>query len=374
MQQISATITKYTMVLVKQQVNTQVVVLYDSTTQTSSVITTGVVQAQVKPYYVTTTEVEGGTIIDTNSVTEITTTHTEATAVLQYSNTYLQTSTNWEDVSHIQVVPSPVIGGNIIYVIETKNTTSSQKIEISYNSVTQAMTVVTLIVKPVAEIHPTIQPLITIDIEHEHAEVSTYVEIIKTSQTTRKDIQKIVSVTKEVTSYYEKVFVEAITQTGEIEYVTLIVKPNEQPVVVSVEIIEEGEGQATEEASSEVETVDTNGNTVVVIHGSTLIKTKTETKVSYQSVISTNVELQTYDIVEAQTIDYGTVKEVKIVLVDSVTHVTMESIVYYHVDTNEAEVISIQPVEQPVGEETVEGGIETGEGGIETGEGGIETG
>ena len=252
MQQISATITKYTMVLIKQQVSTQVVVLYDSTTQSSTVITTGIVQAHVKPYYVTTTEVEGGTIIDTNSVTEITTTHTEATAVLEYSNTYLQTSTNWTDISHIQVVPSPVIGGNIIYVIETKNTTSTQKIEISYNSVTQAMTVVTLIVKPVAEIYPSIQPLITIDTEIEHAEVSTYVEVIKTSQTTRKDIKKIVSVTKEVTSYYEKIFVEAITQTGEIEYVTLIVKPNKQPVVVSVEIIEEGEGQATEEASSEV--------------------------------------------------------------------------------------------------------------------------
>ena len=60
-------------------------------------------------------------------------------------------------------------------------------------------------------------------------------------------------------------------------------------------------------------------------------------------------------------------------MVNHETHVYIESIVYFHVDTNEAEVISIQPVEQPIGEEAGEG-VETGEGGIETGEGGIETG
>ena len=75
-----------------------------------------------------------------------------------------------------------------------------------------------------------------IDIEENKEEVNQYVEIIKQSETTKKvDVKKVVKVEKEVHSYYDKVYTEVINENDETQYVTMIVKPGEKPIIVNVE-------------------------------------------------------------------------------------------------------------------------------------------
>lgn len=97
----------------------------------------------------TETIVQGGIKVESNSVEEIKTTHKEVTKVMEYSNKWLHIKDFEKEVQHVQVIPSTVQGGNIIYTIETKDETQTQKIEVSFNSQTQEMTVVNLQVEPV---------------------------------------------------------------------------------------------------------------------------------------------------------------------------------------------------------------------------------
>ena len=66
-------------------------------------------------------------------------------------------------------------------------------------------------------------------------------------------------------------------------------------------------------------------------------------------------------VVSGKTTDYGSVKQVSLVFKDDTTNQLTQSVTIYHKDTNEVEVISVQPVEQPVdstpgeeGEESVD--------------------
>ena len=74
-QQISKEVTKYTVVMEEETTKKQVVVLYNTVTKTPTIVTTDVIKPQVEPYYVTETVTEGGVIVESNSVTEIETTH-----------------------------------------------------------------------------------------------------------------------------------------------------------------------------------------------------------------------------------------------------------------------------------------------------------
>ena len=99
------------------------------------------------------------------------------------------------------------------------------------------MTVVDLEVEPVEEIiFAPVIPAIVIDVEDNQQEVDQYVEIIKESETTKKvEVKKVVKVEKEVHSFYEKVYTEVIDSNDQTQYVTLIVKPGDKPVIVNVE-------------------------------------------------------------------------------------------------------------------------------------------
>ena len=79
-------------------------------------------------------------------------------------------------------------------------------------------------------------------------------------------------------------------------------------------------------------------------------------------MVKTDKKLKDYKVVVAQTTDYGTAKEVKIVFTEKKTHKKVESVVIYHKETNEAEVISIMPVEEPTVTEPTEETGEEGEG------------
>ena len=67
-QQVSNTVSKYTMVMQTQEVKEQVVVVYDSNTKESTIVSTNAVKPHIKPYYVTEKPTETGSIIESNSV------------------------------------------------------------------------------------------------------------------------------------------------------------------------------------------------------------------------------------------------------------------------------------------------------------------
>ena len=127
----------------------------------------------------------------------------------------------------------------------------------------------------------------------------------------------------------------------------MIVKTGDKPVIVNIqeETVEE---IFVQEKSSEIETIDVNGNTVVQITGETSIKEKAETKVSYEKVVSSSTIVKNSVVVSGKTIDYGSVKQVSLVFKDKTTSQLTQSVTIYHKDTNKVDVISIQPVEQPV--------------------------
>ena len=166
-------------------------------------------------------------MVASNSVTEISEKHTEVEKVLEYSNQWLHVPTDWNDIKNIQVVPSTVEGGNIVYNIQTQSHLSTQNIEVSYNQQTQEMTVVNL---EVQTMEPVIfapeGPVIEVNVEENKQEINHYVESIKQAETTKEvKIKKVVKVEKEVNAFYEKVFTEFIDENDKTQVVTMIIQP-----------------------------------------------------------------------------------------------------------------------------------------------------
>jgi hypothetical protein len=126
----------------------------------------------------------------------------------------LHVDNNWESVTNIQVVPSTVQGGNIVYTIDTKTETEVQSIQVSFNQETKEMTVVDLVTESVEQIvFAPEESIVVVDIEKNVEEVNTYIEAIKTYQTTEtQQVKKVVKVEKEVHSFYEKVYTEVIDE------------------------------------------------------------------------------------------------------------------------------------------------------------------
>ena len=133
---ISNDIVKYTVTMEKETTKKQVVVVYNTKTSTSEIVTSDVFKPQGKPFYVTEVVTEGVKIIESNSVEEISNTHPEVTKVLEYSNQWLHISPDWVSVSNVQVVPSTAEGGNTVYTVDSQTETQVQTIQISYNTVT----------------------------------------------------------------------------------------------------------------------------------------------------------------------------------------------------------------------------------------------
>ena len=167
----------------------------------------------------------------------------------------------------------------------------------------------------------------------------------------------MVKVEKEVNAFYEKVFTKFIDENDKTQVVTMIIQPGEKPIVVNVDKEEEEETteeETTEEeeaSTCEVATVDVNGNTVVKITGSKTIIQKVETKISYEKVVTTHKYLKDFKVVTGKTIDYGTVQEVDLVFKNKVTKELVKSVTLYNKDTNVVEVISCEPVDEPIDSE-----------------------
>ena len=118
---ISSTVTQYTIVMTTEETKKQVVVIVDSQAQEPQVVTITPIKPAVRPYYITEVEGENGaTIVESNQVEQIVATHSEIKEVLVYANEWLQIPTDWTTVDFVQVVPSPVQGGNTVFTITSK--------------------------------------------------------------------------------------------------------------------------------------------------------------------------------------------------------------------------------------------------------------
>ena len=124
------------------------VVLHDSTTNTVSVISSTTIDQSVKPYYISQTTTASGTVITSNNVQQLVSTHTELTSILDYSKQWVAVKSDWTNVAKVRLESSPISGTNI-YTIETVDSGKIQTIEISYNEVTRQKTVINLAVTPV---------------------------------------------------------------------------------------------------------------------------------------------------------------------------------------------------------------------------------
>ena len=199
-------------------------------------------------------------------------------------------------------------------------------------------------------------PIIEVNVEENKQEINHYVESIKQAETTKEvKIKKVVKVEKEVNAFYEKVFTKFIDENDKTQVVTMIIQPGEKPIVVNVDKEEEEETteeetieEEEEEPTSEVSTIDVNGNTVVKVTGSKTITQKVDTKISHEKVVTTHKELKDFKVVTGKTIDYGTVQEVDLVFKNKVTKELVKSVTIYNKDTNVVEVISVEPVDEPV--------------------------
>ena len=58
--------------------------------------------------------------------------------------------------------------------------------------------------------------------------------------------------------------------------------------------------------------------------------------------------MKDFKVVTGKTIDYGTVQEVDLVFKNKVTKELVKSVTIYNKDTNVVEVISVEPVDEPV--------------------------
>lgn len=211
------------------------------------------------------------------------------------------------------------------------------------------MTVINMQAEPIEEIiFAPQESIVLVDVEQNPEEINSYIDVIKQSETTSPvAVKKVVKVEKEIHSFYEKVYTEIINENDETQYVTLIVKNGDKPVIVNVEEEAVEEEFFVPEQSSETETIDVNGNPVVQITGETSVKEMVETKISYEKVVSYSPVVKNSEVVSGKATDYGSVKEVTLVFKDKTTSQLTQSVSIYHKDTNEVDVISIQPVEEP---------------------------
>ena len=226
-QQISKIVTQYTIVMEKGSTKKQFVVIYNYETQVSEIVTSEIIKPLVKPVFVKETVSNGVVVVESNSVTEISEKHTEVEKVLEYSNQWLHVPTDWNDIKNIQVVPSTIEGGNVVYNIQTQSQMSSQNIQVSYNQQTEEMTVVNLEVQTMEPVVFAPEgPIIEVNVEENKQEINHYVESIKQAETTKEvKIKKVVKVEKEVNAFYEKVFTEFIDENDKTQVVTMIIQP-----------------------------------------------------------------------------------------------------------------------------------------------------
>ncbi len=116
---ISEKMIQYTIVMEKSSKKEQIVVVYNSETKESKVVTTNEVKS-VTPYYFTETVSDIGTTVESNNVQEIIKVQPEFTEVLDFTKKYVKVSEDGKEVSNIKVTPSSVEGGSTVYVIESK--------------------------------------------------------------------------------------------------------------------------------------------------------------------------------------------------------------------------------------------------------------
>ena len=64
-------------------------------------------------------------------------------------------------------------------------------------------------------------------------------------------------------------------------------------------------------------------------------------------VVREHKELRDFKVVKAQTVDYGTVKEVNLVFKQKETKELVQSTVIFNTENQQVDVISVQPVELP---------------------------
>lgn len=85
---------------------------------------------------------------------------------------------------------------------------------------------------------------------------------------------------------------------------TIMTQKDKKPVVVNIKNVQE-----TQATSSQIsESTDINGNKVVDVTGWTLIQENPVTSSSVQTVVASNTELITYNVVAAKTVDFGSVQ------------------------------------------------------------------
>jgi hypothetical protein len=73
---------------------------------------------------------------------------------------------------------------------------------------------------------------------------------------------------------------------------------------------------------------------------------KVDTKISYEKVVESTTTLENSEVVSGQTTDYGLVEEVVLVFKDKQTNKLTQSVTFYHKETNEVEVVSVETVEE----------------------------
>lgn len=152
-QVLSENIIQYTVVLEVQGKEKQVVVLYDSTTNIATEVSSNWIDTSVKAYYITETSTASGTIITSNNVQQLVTSYVELPSVLEYSTQYVSINADFSNIQVIQIEPSP-ISGTTIFKIETTDTVNNQIIELSYSATTNQTTVINLAVTPVTVVYP----------------------------------------------------------------------------------------------------------------------------------------------------------------------------------------------------------------------------
>ncbi len=122
---------------------------------------------------------------------------------------------------------------------------------------------------------------------------------------------------------------------------TIMTQKDKKPVVVNIKNVQE-----TQVTSSQIsESTDINGNKVVDVTGWTLIQENPVTSSSVQTVVASNTELITYNVVAAKTVDFGSVQQVNLVFHNPETSQVVHSVTFYNKTSNNVNVISVQPGE-----------------------------
>lgn len=117
-------------------------------------------------------------------------------------------------------------------------------------------------------------------------------------------MKEVVSIYKEQSQHYEKIYAEVIDTSNNVIKVTLLTQEGQATTVINVEA---NTTVINNQVIRQVESVDVNGNVVKEISGTVLISKNIATSISLQAVVIQNPVYQSYVAVSAQTISYGAV-------------------------------------------------------------------